>query len=273
VLAVVGCGGEGEEPIADATTGGADSAVAADARLGAPDGRPGDVDAAPGTPDAAPGTPDATSSAGRLFATEILTDTLVTIDLDGTITPVGSLGFDDVVEIAYAPGRDVFFGIDNESGTAGPARLIRIDPVTGAGSLVATLGTFTAISGMAYDPVDDILYAVRLSSDLLAIDPDTGEYTSVGDTDYISGLTFDPVTRKLYAADSEELRVIDPDDGAYTTVGPLSVWVRGLTLVDGTLYGVTDDDRLVTLNKLTAEMTDVLDLSGSIAMTRGLATR
>ena len=124
----------------------------------------------------------------------------------------------------YGSG-DLGFGCRSET-------LIKIDPVTGMGTVVGPFGDeWIDIDGLAYSP-DDILYATDMDIDpdhraLLAVDPDSGEATLVSLVDErIIGLDFNlagelfGVTIPDGTGGPSDLVRIDPSTGVVTTIGP-----------------------------------------------------
>ena len=102
-----------------------------------------------------------------------------TIDLaSGVVTTIGASGFNRINSQAIADdGRT--FTISNQ---IGDGQLIRIDPVTGAGTLVANLGgDLDDVRGLAWDQANGRLLATaRGPAALHAIDPNTGVSTLIG---------------------------------------------------------------------------------------------
>jgi fibronectin-binding autotransporter adhesin len=86
---------------------------------------------------------------------------------------------------------DTLYGVNGVDGNA--SSLYTINPTTGAASLVAPIlinGSTIALTGIAYDQVNDTLYATTNYSpaELLTIDPTTGNATVIGTI----GGTFSP---------------------------------------------------------------------------------
>lgn len=118
-------------------------------------------------------------------------------------------------------------------GSAGPNadQLISIDPVTGAGTLIGSIGFVTP--GLAFDSNSEILYGLESAPEdrLHTIDPDTGTPTVVGDTGLSttvpSGLAFDPETGTLFVTAttgiSADLYTLNTSTGAATLVGPTGI--------------------------------------------------
>ncbi|MBX3364384.1 MAG: hypothetical protein KF866_06415 [Phycisphaeraceae bacterium] len=92
----------------------------------------------------------------------------------------------------------------------------------------------------------DVLYTVNQGNELVAIDPDTLTFTTIGPlgTNFAFGdLAFDAATGTMYMAagfNNNNLYTVDRATGAATLVGPHGrPWMTGLAFDDstGTLYG------------------------------------
>jgi hypothetical protein len=82
---------------------------------------------------------------GRLYATDTITDQLLTIDLaTGAATTDHSLGLDGILEFAFHPETGVLYGVDVFTND-----LITIDLATGAGHAVGRVG-LGAIAALAF---------------------------------------------------------------------------------------------------------------------------
>ncbi|MBP7935683.1 MAG: PEP-CTERM sorting domain-containing protein [Phycisphaerae bacterium] len=159
---------------------------------------------------------------------------------------------------------------------AGPGLVYRLDPVTGASSLVGPTG-YDYAGDLASDtrPGSYRIWAPDVTTNtLLIIDPITGSATAVApfsSSDKIVSLAFDPVAGKLYGtsargfgAAGDQLYEIDPDTGGAALVGALGVNnVYALAFNAGTLFGVSEDRRaLYQINTTTGFAT----LCASIAL-------
>jgi hypothetical protein len=107
---------------------------------------------------------------------------------------VGFTGFDRLNGAAAdASGMIYASRFRNTANTADQNQLIRIDPATGLGTLVAGYGTGNDLRALAFR--DGVLYAIREGSidDLVTIDTTSGAVTLVGPTGRsdIQGLTAD----------------------------------------------------------------------------------
>jgi hypothetical protein len=127
-------------------------------------------------------------------------------------------GLEYVGPVLY--GAVIFSG-----GGATPSELRTLDPSTGISNLVGPTGT-GAISGLAFDETDQILYGIRGGAgpaDLLRLDLSNGLASVIGSTGIQAGsLEFGP-NGVLYAGgtgpDRGVLYRIDPQTGASTPVG------------------------------------------------------
>ncbi len=115
---------------------------------------------------------------GTLYTASWDTNMLYTMNpTTGAATPIGSLGFSNIMDMAFN-SHGVLYAVDAFS-------LWTINPLTGAGSFVASLtGTDGCVMGLAFDTTDS-LYGTSWCSDnspLYKIDPVTGATTIVGYT-------------------------------------------------------------------------------------------
>lgn len=106
--------------------------------------------------------------------------------------------------------------------------LITIDPVTGIGSQVGTMGTDVMIVGLAYDSVNGVLYGAGIAfasepnANLYIIDPNTAQATLVGPFNLsspapIQGFAWDADLGLIGAF--EKLYSINTQTGAATQIG------------------------------------------------------
>lgn len=180
---------------------------------------------------------------------EDLSSNLYTVDAaSGTATLVGPIGISNVTDIAFE--GFTLYGITF-------SEFLLIDPDTGAGSIVGSLG-WSDMNALAVAS-DRTIYAAGFSSgDFISINPITGVGTIIGN--YGSGLTssgdlaFDSggtlyasVKRSGYTNDW--LATIDLGTGEATLIGEIGyVDVFGLSFKDETLYGVTTDGQLLEID-------------------------
>jgi hypothetical protein len=177
----------------------------------------------------------------------------------------------------------VLFGA---TGGGNPGQLYTINPSTGTatpvGALVDALANTYAVTGLAFDSVNGILYGSTSknsptgSQSLVAIDPTTGLVTYIGsfatgDNNTMADLTFDVATATLYGSGSlnGNLYTIDTTTGAASALGSsglLGVVGVGMAIDSlGTIYGAPRgaDQELVTYDKITGAATTVATLSGA----------
>jgi hypothetical protein len=197
--------------------------------------------------------------------------------LTGSGVPIGVPGFATLNSLA-ANGAGTFYSASGSS-------LVTINPITGAGTQVATLN-FGAnapdVRGLAISPAG-VLYAANdggLGSDLLyTVDTATGQATLVGSTGVagIQALEFSG-TGVLYGWEvgtfgpGMGLVTINPLTGAVTDVNPAiggnSAQIQGLAFgPNGLLYGARD--ALYTIDLATGAI--ILVGSGGYSDVRGLA--
>jgi hypothetical protein len=139
-------------------------------------------------------------------------------------------GYDDLTWCAGPP--DILYG-SVYSGADGLATLVRLDPDTGAPTVVGPIG-YERVSGLDFDARGN-LYGTGERNDgsntsvLLRIDPATGAGTEVGPTGVLatgfgntfSDLSFRPSDNKLYAyiESGDGVGVIDAFTGAVSALG------------------------------------------------------
>lgn len=148
--------------------------------------------------------------------------------------------------------------------------IFTIDPETGATTLVGP-ALAVGLAGLAYDPVNDVLYATSYFTDqLLTIDRTTGQSTVVGALNLTlestgSGLAFDSLNERLYLVEDNVLNIVNTTTGAATPVGTGGALdLSGLAYdpVNDTLYAVNDSsERLYTVNPNTGGTTQIGTLS------------
>jgi V8-like Glu-specific endopeptidase len=105
-------------------------------------------------------------------------------------TPIGIGLNPNVGAIEFEAVSGILYGIEDDPQLG--SRLIRIDTVTGIGIPVGLLGAgFTDCDGLAYSSEDRFLYTVNQStSQVLQIDPATGQATVVGDASPMNGPSY-----------------------------------------------------------------------------------
>ena len=133
------------------------------------------------------------------------TGQIVTIDpVTAETAPLPSAIGHYVTDIAFSTADSALYGVEGGS----PAKLIRIDRDTGAGTVV---GNTVTVRGLDYDPVSGKLLGVTFDPRLVSIDPATGAFQTLstlapGPNEGLAVITvpFDP---SVLAADEPSLRV------------------------------------------------------------------
>jgi len=136
--------------------------------------------------------------------------------------------------------------------------LYRVDPATGAATLVGNTGLIQ-VSGMAFDAPNNRMYAITAAAELHTVDLRTGQTALVGDANRILGegdLAF--VGATLYTIDGLSLSTVNSATGAITPVGPLGAAandVSGLAWDGSRLLGYSKNglaqDSIVSINPAT----------------------
>ena len=133
------------------------------------------------------------ANADSLFGVDRIEDELVYLDImTGEGTVIGSTAIPNIPEdfglglesLAYDPLLNVFYAIDNNQ-VDGGMHLLRYDPETWDGQVIGLLGTSLRVLGLAFDPVNRILYSVEATGNpfndvptLISIDINTGNMTN-----------------------------------------------------------------------------------------------
>jgi hypothetical protein len=192
----------------------------------------------------------------------------------GVLTPVGTIGFDQVRGLAYDATTDTLFGVSR--GDYGPKVpfLITIDRNTGVGTKVGatpylppgsnaaaiSVNAAGTIFGLGHlndlTKVDTLLLVDKASGVAMPINPG-----GLGIT--FSGLAFDHASGILYSTTIEgQLYTVDPNSGIATLVGQITGTNGGAARIafdqeTGILYGITELNQLVTINLETLAATQV----------------
>jgi hypothetical protein len=194
------------------------------------------------------------------------TDVLYSIDLgSGVATAVGPTGFQDIESLAFTPGCETLYGIDDVTD-----RLVTCNTATGACTAVGPLGVDVTDTGLAVTD-DGKLYmstdAPKNPSYFYRVDPATGAATRVGvQGQEVTGLTSSPTLFGLGGDGKNNLVKVDPLSGIATPVGPLgavNTQDGGLEFaLDGALFLLTDGgpapsnpSRLFTVDPFTGAAT------------------
>jgi PEP-CTERM motif len=132
-----------------------------------------------------------------------------------------------IAEITVQPGTGALFGVESpDDGLHQPGNLWKINPQTGAATLVGSTGKFFntiafASNGTLYLEAADFAFGPANPS-LSVIDPNTGAILSSEPTDnYFGALAVRPTDNVIFGStgDSAQLMTIDPANGAETLVG------------------------------------------------------
>jgi hypothetical protein len=170
--------------------------------------------------------------AGDLYATDVFGDPLNmgTIDTSsGAFSPTISQGFSiNWHGLASDESAGLLYTIDIDNSNI-------LNSIT-AGGVVTSIGTGTGIDGrgMAYDDLNDILYATSSGDNgLYTVDTTTGTAQLVGLMGISAvniGLAYNEITQTLYANTSLNLYQVDVTSGLATLVGPNLVFgeINGL---------------------------------------------
>jgi hypothetical protein len=136
--------------------------------------------------------------------------------------------------------------------------LLKIYPETWNGEVIGNLGDLT-VQGLAFDPINRILYGVEVSGipfngvpNLISIDINTGSMTHIGDfaipiNNPFYALAYNISRNVLYASDRYTTGIfeINPSNANFSFIGPLEIPgqnIEGLAYDDssGVLYGSSD---------------------------------
>src|SRR4051794_7824303 len=200
---------------------------------------------------------------------------LYTINPDtGAATSIGSIG-KAITGLAFdnADGGKLY-GVTAGVYLSGAERqLLRIDPATGASTVVGTLGA-NEIEDIAFSALGQLYGWNETGDDLYRIDKSTGALTKVGESNltisYGDGLAFDHAGRLWAMLDGDfgALSQIDPSTGTVTKGVKLNGspnntgnLISGATFdCDYGLYGVVNDfggsANLVTVDLATGKLTN-----------------
>jgi len=170
----------------------------------------------------------------------------------GAATNRRSTGINNLVGLAYS-ADGVLYALSSFDNPAGDNSLFRVDPVTGARSLVGTTGVRVFEGDLAYQPTAGALFGLtgrvaETPNHLLRIDPATGAAASVG---MIRG----------GGVNAEDL---EPSAMAFAPDGTLYV------LNTGQPFSGPDVETLLTVNPATAEVLSAVNVSGSLGYVAGM---
>lgn len=184
-----------------------------------------------------------------------------------------------------APGTGTLYGTDANAG-----HLLSINPLTGVGTVIGSIGAFT-VPSLAVHPVTGVLYAGRGTGvpNIYTVNPVTGVGTLVGSTGLglaaVGDLAFN-AAGVLYASvnivgdggtGSDNLATINLSTGAATVIGPYGGGLEGMEAISfdsgGQLWGARDNHAglgtpgLYTINTTTGAATLVAPIVGAVSIT------
>ncbi|MFG0306193.1 MAG: hypothetical protein ACF8Q5_08265 [Phycisphaerales bacterium JB040] len=154
-------------------------------------------------------------------------------------------------DIIYATGyRSGIYAVDLDAGTV---------------TRVSTDRNAWSIAG-SDDPTK--LYLARSNGSLRMLDVETGNITGIGGTFTNNAMTFG-LDGNLYAGawGNGYLYRVDPGTGSATLVGDTGLpGFEGdlAPAADGSLYGLTTDNRIVSIDTITGASTTLADLTGTV---------
>ena len=181
------------------------------------------------------------------------------------IREIGPVGFNEVTGLAFNPVTGILYGVSSpENGTG---ELIRIDPETGAGTAIGSLGLSVGTPDLAFAPSGLLYVWTESTDDLARVDLATGAATVVGDCGVPTartGLAIDASGNAVMKEFNGNLYSVDRVTGACTLLVALTPGTdldSALAFDDkGTLYtidrngGGTD---LYTADTRTGQLTRV----------------
>jgi len=157
----------------------------------------------------------------RVYAVDYATGTLWKFDpRGGRGVRVGETGIQSMWGLAYDPGRDRLYGLQNTTGS----QVWSIQPRTAVATALPQVTPYP-MTDIGFEPNGAAIYGVTggSSPQLVRIDRDTGAGTIVGPTHYVSGLDWDPVRGALVGmTSSDSLWSINVGTGAASLIAKVS---------------------------------------------------
>lgn len=170
---------------------------------------------------------------------------LFKIDLEtGVATPLGVTGFEGIEGLAFEPGCQKLYGVDDVKD-----RLVTCDVKTGACETVGSLGVDVTDTGLSFADNGRLYMSTDAPKNPLRffeVDTKTGAASWIGNQGTeVTGLAGNPVALYGLGGDGKDnLVIVDTVSGQATAVGPLETVTLqdgGLDFDrDGTLYGLND---------------------------------
>ncbi len=215
---------------------------------------------------------------GRLFGSDAETDELIAISPEsGSSDSLGDTALPSLNGLAFDVNTGTLYGVDVATNS-----LVAINESTGQLTILGSTGVnFPNTAGLAYDPVDNVLYATSngAAANLYTIDPLTGRATPIGPLGFnIPGLAFDPNTETLYgvSGQTDSLYTISASTGESVLVGPLGINTSFCGLAydaasDELFLSDSSSDTLFSINRNNGTATAIRELGFS--QVNGLAAK
>lgn len=197
---------------------------------------------------------------------------LITVDPETQVTTIiGDTSLSgtniELWDIAFSPSGDLY-GISLDS-------LYRVNANTGALSLIGSLGG-PKVNALIFSD-SGVLYAAGGNTmswndgvrTLYTINTTTGQATSVGTSTFNSSGDLAFLNGDLYitsvGSTTNELFSVNPTNAAASMIGPVNVpFVFGLGAHNNTLYGVSYDKNILTINTTTGAGTTLFNYPGKV---------
>lgn len=180
----------------------------------------------------------------------------------GATTLIGPTGTTFISGLTVHPTtKELYATVPTSSGTD----LYRISSQSGEALLAATIPV-TRIRGIAFHP-NGTLFGV-VDGQLYEINAATGKATPIGLSSgaRYSGLSFNPLTNKLYASEitHDKIYTLDPSTGAVALVGSTGLRVGNYAVAfsrEGILYGIIRTNHLIRIDAATGAGTVIGQMS------------
>lgn len=145
--------------------------------------------------------------------------------MTGAPAVIGPMGNQTVAALAWDSHRAILYATSTATN-----ELLRINPQTGASTVVGSLGAPCCMHGLEYNPSDGIMYGVRGGSPqvLYRINLFTGAATQIAAIVMPTGaggtLAWDSVNAVMYASEifGQVLYTLNLSNGAITPIGPFN---------------------------------------------------
>lgn len=175
----------------------------------------------------------------KLFAVSTVTASFIDPDVHTSIFEPK-----EISNSAFDPNRNLIYSITSKG------YVYQVNPSTGEATRTA-ISTASNIGDLTFDSIQNVLYGVRNGEAIAVINPSNGSISdSLPIGRNISGLAFDRNTGLLYGS-HESLFIIDLETGETRDVARLGEPMRSLTFHDDVLYGLTEQDNIVSIDTVT----------------------